>query len=161
MGASINSRAPPPPQKKQKNAPPVAKGLESVATPLDRLPTPVAGAGGAGAGRQKAAIAAAEEAFASSDLLRAMRERTAANAGANKKAIADKYCYRQAELGIGDCGGLRYVAGATKSGKQKTPKLMLKMLGKTDEEADAIRALQSAQEEAAAAAKGVGGGGGE
>jgi len=38
---------------------------------------------------------------------------------------------------------------------------MLKMLGKTDEEADAIRALQSAQEEAAAAAKGVGGGGGE
>jgi len=160
VGASINSRAPPP-KKKQKNAPPVAKGLESVATPLDRLPTPVAGAGGAGAGRQKAAIAAAEEAFASSDLLRAMRERTAANAGANKKAIADKYCYRQAELGIGDCGGLRYVAGATKSGKQKTPKLMLKMLGKTDEEADAIRALQSAQEEAAAAAKGVGGGGGE
>jgi hypothetical protein len=132
-----------------------------VATPLDRLPTPIAGAGGAGSGRQKAAIAAAEETFASSDLLRTMKERTAANAARNKKAIADKYCYRQAELGIGDCGGLRYVAGATKSGKQKTPKALLKLLGKSDEEAAAIQAVQAAQAAAAAAAKGVTGGGGE
>jgi len=130
-----------------------AKGLESVATPLDRLPTPVAGAGGAGAGRQKAAIAAAEETFASSNLLRTLKERTAANSAANKKAITDKYCYRQAELGIGDCGGLRYVAGATKNGKQKTPKWILKALGKSDAESDAIRAVQTAQAEAAAAAK--------
>ena len=117
--------------------------------------------GGAGAGRQKAAIAAAEEAFASSDLLRTLKERTAANAASNKKAITDKYCYRQAEMGIGDCGGLRYVAGATKSGKQKTPKWMLKALGKSDEESEAIRAAQAAQEAAASAAKGFVGGGAE
>lgn len=85
----------------------VALGLESIATPLDRLPAPVSGAGGAGSGRQKEALAAADEAFASSDLLRELKDRTAANAAKNKKAIADKYCYRQAELGIGDCGGLR------------------------------------------------------
>ena len=117
--------------------------------------------GGAGAGRQKAAIAAAEEAFASSDLLRTLTERTAANAASNQKAITDKYCYRQAEMGIGDCGGLRYVAGATKSGKQKTPKWMLKALGKSDEESEAIRAAQAAQEAAASAAKGFVGGGAE
>jgi hypothetical protein len=23
----------------------------------------------------------------------------------------DKYCYRQAEIGVGDCGGLRYIPG--------------------------------------------------
>ena len=34
-----------------------------------------------------------------------------------KKAIANKYCYRQAELGIGDCGGLRLIPGMTSSGK--------------------------------------------
>lgn len=40
-----------------------------------------------------------------------------------------RYCYRQAELGIGDCGGLRYIPGMTKSGKQKTPKWLSDALG--------------------------------
>ncbi len=36
---------------------------------------------------------------------------------------------RQAELGIGDCGGLRYIPGMTESGKQKTPKWLADLLG--------------------------------
>jgi hypothetical protein len=44
-----------------------------------------------------------------------------ANKAKNKRAIQDKYCYRQAELGIGDCGGLRLIPGMTDSGKQETP----------------------------------------
>lgn len=40
-----------------------------------------------------------------------------------------RYCYRQAEMGIGDCGGLRYIPGMTKSGKQKTPEWLQKVLG--------------------------------
>jgi hypothetical protein len=31
-----------------------------------------------------------------------------------------RYCYRQAELGIGDCGGLRYIPGG--------PALLMKVL---------------------------------
>jgi hypothetical protein len=40
-----------------------------------------------------------------------------------------RYCYRQAELGIGDCGGLRLIPGMTKSGKQETPEWLQKVLG--------------------------------
>lgn len=40
-----------------------------------------------------------------------------------------RYCYRQAELGIGDCGGLRYIPGMTKNGKQETPGWLQKVLG--------------------------------
>lgn len=36
---------------------------------------------------------------------------------------------RQAELGIGDCGGLKYIPGMTTSGKQKTPEWLAKVLG--------------------------------
>lgn len=43
--------------------------------------------------------------------------------------IHHRYCYRQAELGIGDCGGLRYIPGMTKSGKQPTPEWLQKVLG--------------------------------
>ena len=44
-----------------------------------------------------------------------------ANRAKNQKAVEEKYCYRQAELGIGDCGGLRLIPGMTDSGKQETP----------------------------------------
>ena len=40
-----------------------------------------------------------------------------------------RYCYRQAELGVGDCGGLRFIPGMTKNGKQKTPKWLEDVLG--------------------------------
>ena len=35
----------------------------------------------------------------------------------------------QAELGVGDCGGLRYIPGMTKSGVQERPEWMNKLLG--------------------------------
>lgn len=35
----------------------------------------------------------------------------------------------QAELGVGDCGGLRYIPGMTKSGVQKRPEWMDKLFG--------------------------------
>lgn len=38
-------------------------------------------------------------------------------------------CCRQAELGIGDCGGLRLIPGMTKSGKQRTPQWLQDLLG--------------------------------
>ena len=41
-----------------------------------------------------------------------------------KKELAEKYCRRQAEDGVGDCAGLRLIPGATRSGKQETPALL-------------------------------------
>ena len=38
-------------------------------------------------------------------------------------------CSTQAELGVGDCGGLRYIPGMTKSGVQKRPEWMEKLFG--------------------------------
>ena len=45
-----------------------------------------------------------------------------------KKELADKYCRRQAEDGVGDCAGLRLIPGATRSGKQQTPELLKGLL---------------------------------
>eukprot|EP00877_Chromochloris_zofingiensis_P001792 jgi/Chrzof1/11613/Cz06g02090.t1 len=78
---------------------------------------------------QRQKLDAAEENFKNSDTLKMLLERSEANRAKNKKAIQNKYCYRQAELGIGDCGGLRYIPGMTKSGKQKTPKWLSDALG--------------------------------
>eukprot|EP01024_Parvocaulis_polyphysoides_P043554 TRINITY_DN3992_c0_g1_i2.p1 TRINITY_DN3992_c0_g1~~TRINITY_DN3992_c0_g1_i2.p1 ORF type:complete len:155 (-),score=8.50 TRINITY_DN3992_c0_g1_i2:54-518(-) len=58
----------------------------------------------------------AEQSFLKSDLLRDLRAQSDANREENMKNIKDKYCKRQAELGIGDCGGLRLIPGATQSG---------------------------------------------
>ena len=46
-----------------------------------------------------------------SDLLRTLRERSDANRGKHKQDLLDKYCQRQAEIGVGDCGGLRLIPG--------------------------------------------------
>ena len=47
----------------------------------------------------------AEEAaaFEGSDFLKGLRERSEANKEKNKKDIFNKYCQRQAEMGVGDC----------------------------------------------------------
>lgn len=63
---------------------------------------------------QREKLAAAEETFQNSDTLRKLKEKSDANRALNKKRIENKYCYRQAELGIGDCGGLRLIPGVTK-----------------------------------------------
>ena len=47
------------------------------------------------------------EAFENSDILRKLREQTDANKAKNRKALQDLYCRRQAEMGVGDCAGLR------------------------------------------------------
>mmetsp|Transcript_22815 Transcript_22815/g.63353 ORF Transcript_22815/g.63353 Transcript_22815/m.63353 type:complete len:96 (+) Transcript_22815:520-807(+) len=78
---------------------------------------------------QRNAIKEADAAFENSDLLATLRERSIANKAKNEKELAQKYCMRQAELGVGDCGGLRFIPGATKNGKQKTPKWLQDLLG--------------------------------
>ena len=40
---------------------------------------------------------------------------------------------RQAEMGVGDCSGLRLIPGATKSGIQKKPEWLEKLVGGGDE----------------------------
>ncbi|CAG9460917.1 unnamed protein product [Pedinophyceae sp. YPF-701] len=107
-------------------APAVAAGLESVESPF-AFEVP----GGISDMRKKAAAAdaAAEEAFQNSDLLRSLKEKSEANKSDNKRSIEDKYCYRQAELGIGDCGGLRYLQP-----KKKPPKFIMDLFGLTDED---------------------------
>ncbi|PNH09224.1 hypothetical protein TSOC_004189 [Tetrabaena socialis] len=59
----------------------------------------------------------------------ALLERSEANKAKNKKEIQNKYCFRQAELGIGDCGGLRFIPGLTEKGKQETPQWLADLLG--------------------------------
>jgi hypothetical protein len=86
----------------------------------------------------------------------------------NRKELATKYCYRQAEMGVGDCGGLRYIPGATKSGKQVTPGWLYNLLGveekqgessaPPDEKEATSRPFFAAEEEAAPEA-GIGDGG--
>ena len=58
---------------------------------------------------QRGALAAADQAYQASPLLKELKARSEANRASNRRAIEAKYCARQAELGIGDCGGLRYV----------------------------------------------------
>jgi len=76
----------------------------------------------------------AEDSFQSSDLLKRLKEQTTSNQKKNKVDLQNKYCYRQAEIGIGDCGGLRLIPGMTKSGKQKTPDWLNKFLGVKEED---------------------------
>jgi hypothetical protein len=40
---------------------------------------------------------------------------------------------RQAEWGVGDCGGLNFVPGATKNGKQKSPEWLNGVMGVKEE----------------------------
>lgn len=51
----------------------------------------------------------------------------------NKKATEDKYCARQGEMGVGDCGGLRFIPGATRNGVQKRPEWLENLLGSGEE----------------------------
>ncbi|EIE26924.1 hypothetical protein COCSUDRAFT_52498 [Coccomyxa subellipsoidea C-169] len=93
-----------------------AFGIESVQLPF--LPDST---GAAEAAKSKLEKAAAE--FEKSDFLKGLKERSEQNKEKNKKEVRDKYCYRQAEMGVGDCAGLRLIPGMTKSGlqKEKTP----------------------------------------
>ncbi|KAL3137554.1 hypothetical protein ABBQ38_004836 [Trebouxia sp. C0009 RCD-2024] len=109
-----------------------ALGIETLQSIFpDKDPKAASGAAGA-AGRKK--LQDAEDSFQSSDLLKRLREQTTLNSKKNKIDLQNKYCYRQAELGIGDCGGLSLIPGMTKNGKQKTPDWLSKALGIKDED---------------------------
>jgi hypothetical protein len=72
-------------------------------------------------------LSAAEDSFRQSPLLNELKARTEANRESRAKELRDKYCMRQAELGVGDCAGLRLIPGATKTGVQKRPDWMESM----------------------------------
>ncbi|KAG2422864.1 hypothetical protein HXX76_015696 [Chlamydomonas incerta] len=109
------------------NSPASAVGIESVEILPQTFDKPAALSGYADA--QKDKLAQADEAFEKSDTLKALLARSEENRAKNRKEIQNKYCYRQAELGVGDCGGLRYIPGMTDSGKQKTPQWLADLLG--------------------------------
>ena len=45
--------------------------------------------------------------FEGTELVKSLLARSDQNRDRYKKELADKYCYRQAEDGVGDCSGLR------------------------------------------------------
>ena len=71
----------------------------------------------------------------------------------NKRAIEEKYCQRQGEMGVGDCGGLRFIPGATKGGKQRTPAWLAGLFGIQQDEEEAFEfSMTAPRKEVAAAA---------
>ncbi|KAK9915361.1 hypothetical protein WJX75_008046 [Coccomyxa subellipsoidea] len=108
-----------------------ALGIESIQLPFLQDPTAATEAA-----KAKLDRAAAE--FEKSDFLKGLKERSEQNREKNKKEVRDKYCYRQAEMGVGDCAGLRLIPGMTKSGlqKEKTPerKFLEFLTGAKDEQ---------------------------
>jgi hypothetical protein len=89
---------------------------------IERMDMPVpSGITSEGRNRNQAVIDSAEDAFQNSELLRSLKEKSELNKDQRKRDLLDLYCRRQAELGVGDCAGLRLIPGATKSGVQKRP----------------------------------------
>lgn len=70
----------------------------------------------------------------STDLVKTLLERSELNRDKYRKELQDKYCYRQAEDGVGDCAGLRLIPGATKRGLQKRPGWLNGLFGLKDDE---------------------------
>lgn len=79
--------------------------------------------------KQSKVLRAAEEEFQNSEFLKTLKERSELHREERQRELRDTYCKRQAELGVGDCAGLRLIPGATKSGVQKTPEWITKLLG--------------------------------
>eukprot|EP00197_Chlamydomonas_leiostraca_P004701 CAMPEP_0202868660 /NCGR_PEP_ID=MMETSP1391-20130828/11003_1 /ASSEMBLY_ACC=CAM_ASM_000867 /TAXON_ID=1034604 /ORGANISM="Chlamydomonas leiostraca, Strain SAG 11-49" /LENGTH=172 /DNA_ID=CAMNT_0049548855 /DNA_START=143 /DNA_END=662 /DNA_ORIENTATION=- len=109
-------------------APAFATGLESLDL-TEKLQSLNTGVSREFAESEAKKLAAVDDSFEKSDTLKRLLEQSAANKDKNKRAILDKYCYRQAEIGVGDCGGLRFIPGMTESGKQRTPDWLSSLLG--------------------------------
>ncbi|KAG2489707.1 hypothetical protein HYH03_011814 [Edaphochlamys debaryana] len=105
----------------------LAVGLESVDLVPSSLEASPEVAEGKDVIRKK--LAAEDEAFLQSNTLKELLKKSEANKEKNKRDIQNKYCFRQAELGVGDCGGLRFIPGLTENGKQKTPDWLNSLLG--------------------------------
>lgn len=71
--------------------------------------------------------------------MRRLKAKSEENKARRKRELEDKYCRRQAELGVGDCAGLRDIPGMTSSGRQKPPKAIMDLFGLTDEDYDGIQ----------------------
>jgi hypothetical protein len=80
------------------------------------------------ASRQR--VADADEKFLKSDTLKTLLAKSEQNKSKNKRELQNKYCYRQAEWGVGDCGGLNDIPGLTQNGRQQAPDWLSKMMGK-------------------------------
>ncbi|KAG1660037.1 hypothetical protein FOA52_010022 [Chlamydomonas sp. UWO 241] len=106
-----------------------ATGLESPDIPSLRAPDALRDAYAQMKSGTQTKLDAVDSSFAQSDTLKRLLEQSKANQSKNKREIQDKYCYRQAELGIGDCGGLNLIPGMTEGGKQPTPKWLADLLG--------------------------------
>lgn len=108
----------------------MAPALSSQAAGLERIDVPMPPAvTSEGREKNRAVIDAADAAFENSELLRSLKEKSELNRDARRKELADTYCKRQAELGVGDCAGLRLIPGATKSGIQEKPQWLKKIVG--------------------------------
>jgi hypothetical protein len=107
-----------------------ALGLESI--PLPDMSSPVSDSVNGMAvqwkERNQATIDAAESKFQDSDLLKTLKERSDAKREQRDRELRDKYCMRQAEMGVGDCAGLQLIPGATKNGVQKRPEWLDKLV---------------------------------
>lgn len=93
----------------------------AVATGLERLDTAPVVTVDTSTSAQSNALRAAEDEFQNSEFLKTLKERSELHREERQRQLRDTYCRRQAELGVGDCAGLRLIPGATKSGVQKTP----------------------------------------
>lgn len=110
--------------------PAVASGLESI--PLPDMSSPISDSVNDMAlqwkQRNQATLDAAESQFQEGDLLKQLKERSDAKREQRRRELTDKYCMRQAEMGVGDCAGLQLIPGATKNGVQKRPEWLDKLV---------------------------------
>eukprot|EP00890_Picochlorum_soloecismus_P005720 jgi/Picsp_1/6149/NSC_03503-R1_protein len=102
-----------------------ATGLESIELP----PIPQPDGLKDWQARNQVIVDSAEETFQNSDLLKNLKQKSDEKRDERKRELQDKYCRRQAELGVGDCAGLRLIPGATKSGVQEKPEWLKKLVG--------------------------------
>lgn len=105
-----------------------ASGLESIDLPTIDQPE----AYKQWRSKNQAVLDSAEDEFQNSELLKTLKARSDEKRDQRQKEMREKNCLRQAELGIGDCAGLRLIPGKTKSGVQEKPQWLKKLVGEDD-----------------------------
>ncbi|KAI8111802.1 hypothetical protein M9435_004301 [Picochlorum sp. BPE23] len=105
-----------------------ASGLESIDLPTIDQPD----AYKQWRSKNQAVLDSAEDEFQNSELLKTLKARSDEKRDQRQKELREKNCLRQAELGIGDCAGLRLIPGKTKSGVQEKPQWLKKLVGEDD-----------------------------
>lgn len=105
-----------------------ASGLESIDLPTIDQPD----AYKQWRSKNQAVLDSAEDEFQNSELLKTLKARSDEKRDQRQKEMREKNCLRQAELGIGDCAGLRLIPGKTKSGVQEKPQWLKKLVGEDD-----------------------------